>query len=213
MDKSWLRQGQVNILRYLPEFLQSEKEFKATADSCSLEHERIRLLLQDIFSQFFVETATWGLDDWERVLDIKDSSGSHEARRKKILLKLQSNQTSTVEYMTELCRRYFNKDTRLAIEEHNQQYAFKIVADNISYDYKGLIEALETYKPAHLAYFFVHFLDAELYKYLGINLQSFKDITLNTAIEVSFEGCIVNRYKGCVIQIFKECKINMEGVN
>lgn len=154
MDKSWLRQGQVNILRYLPEFLQSEKEFKATAESCSLEHERIRLLLQDIFSQFFIETATWGLDDWERVLAITTvKKDSFEQRRNRILLKLQSSQTSTVNYMIDLVKRYCTENTDINIEEYNEENRFRVVCKKGSVVYSNdLIKAIETYKPAHLAY-------------------------------------------------------------
>lgn len=58
---SFLRNEPVNLSRYLPAFLLSDKSLKAMLDSCSMEHEKQRLLLDDISKQFYVQTATWGL--------------------------------------------------------------------------------------------------------------------------------------------------------
>ena len=55
MDNSWMRQDTVNILRYLPEYLVKDTDFKNTNDADSKEHERIRLALQDLSKQFFVK--------------------------------------------------------------------------------------------------------------------------------------------------------------
>ena len=66
-----LRTYKVDVLRYLPKFLKNDGSFKATEDSLSEEHEKQRLLIIDICKQLFVESATWGLSDWERVYGIK----------------------------------------------------------------------------------------------------------------------------------------------
>jgi hypothetical protein len=147
------RKNQVNILKYLPEFLQSDINFKSVADVNSAEHEDIRLLIQDIFNQFFIETATWGLESYERILDITPKlTDTYSIRRNRILLKYQANQTSTVEFLKSLVQRYASNEAVIRIVEDNTNYAFSIVTTGGSIiDLAGLFEAINVYKPAHLA--------------------------------------------------------------
>lgn len=150
----YLRNQPPNLARYLPQFLQEDEHFKATLAACSTEHEKYRLLLDEITNQFYVETATWGLSDWERIVDIAPKpSDTYDERRRRVLLKLQSHQTSTLAFMEQLISRYLDAG-RGYIEEHPERYAFRVMLEGCLIDKPGLIEALETYKPAHLGYDF-----------------------------------------------------------
>lgn len=151
-----IRDSTVNISRYLPEYLTRDAEMKGILDTSSTEHERMRLALSDLFAQFFVSTATWGLSAWERILELHSRpADSFEQRRNRILLKLQSHQTSTLKFMADICSRYCTADSEVSIREDNPHNTFEIIVKNgvIAYleDFKN---AVETYKPAHLAYFF-----------------------------------------------------------
>ena len=148
----FFRNNKVNILRYLPGFLQSDVDFKNVADASSAEHETIRLLIQDIFNQFFIETATWGLDGYERILAITPkASDTYEIRRRRILLKYQSNQTSTVEFLRLLVKRYATSAATVRVVEFNSQSSFSIITEGGSIiDIAGMFEAIDIYKPAHL---------------------------------------------------------------
>jgi hypothetical protein len=197
----WMRQNQVNILKYLPEFLAKDQDFKAVADTCSEEHDLIRLELQDIFQQFFVETATWGLSYYENILEITtNKSDTYAQRRKKILLRYQANQTSTVEYMTTLASRYFSMAANVEIKEDNANYAFRIIADAVSFDIAGLIEAINTYKPAHLACIIVHLLNTTGTIYSGAYMRTYKCITINPAVTFTFDTDNTEIYAAGVIQ-------------
>lgn len=159
----YLRNQPPNLARYLPQFLQEDEHFKATLAACSTEHEKYRLLLDEITNQFYVETATWGLADWERILDLKPDAGdSYEQRRNRILLKLQGRQVSTLDFMARLCARY-TVDKAAEIEEHNEENRFRVYLHGGVSDLPGLREALETYKPAHLAYNICHTLYGDLF--------------------------------------------------
>ncbi len=159
----YLRNHPPNLARYLPQFLQEDEHFKATLAACSTEHEKYRLLLDEITNQFYVETATWGLADWERILDLKPDAGdSYEQRRNRILLKLQGRQISTLDFMARLCARY-TVDKAAEIEEHNEENRFRVYLHGGVSDLPGLREALETYKPAHLAYNICHTLYGDLF--------------------------------------------------
>ncbi|WP_196590047.1 putative phage tail protein [Pectinatus frisingensis] len=186
LDLNWMRQNKVDILKYLPAFLAKDSNFKNIADACNAEHDSIRLQLQDILNQFFVSTATWGLTLWENTLAITPNiNDDYIARRNRIFLKLQANQTSTVEYMTTIASRYFADNANVSIVPDNANYAFSIIADAVSFDIAGLIEAINTYKPAHLAFLIVHLLQAAGNIYTGGILQVFNKIKILPAVDFS----------------------------
>lgn len=163
------KQDQVNILRYLPAFLAKDEEFKEIAGGCSAEHEKIRLQIIDLAKQFFVETATWGLDDWERVLAITTAKGdSYPIRRNRILLKLQGCQTSTIDFMKTLISRYVEEESDVRLLENNQENTFKILLKGAILDLSGLFEAVNTYKPAHLGFNVTLKRESELNYHVGL---------------------------------------------
>lgn len=175
LNNNWMRQNQVDILKYLPDFLSSDPNFLAIGNACSAEHETIRLQLQDIFEQFFVTTATWGLSYWENVLAITPlTSDDYESRRKRVLVKLQANQTSTVEFMRALAAKYYASNATITIEEDVANYAFRIIADAVPYEPTELYTAIQTYKPAHLAAIIVHLLYTSNGFYAGGIVSSYE---------------------------------------
>ena len=52
------RSEPVDLAQYLPAFLSHSPIFKATNDANDQEHDTIRIDMQDVFHQFYVETAT-----------------------------------------------------------------------------------------------------------------------------------------------------------
>ena len=166
--KEFIRQEIPNIADYLPKFLCHDREMAKVLSVERLEHDRQRRLLIELFRQIFVHSATWGLDRWEEDLGLEHNGGaSDETRRNNILLKLQSKQISTVAFMRRLAAAYFADGTNIHIKEWNPQNTFQIVSDSISTNYAGLIDAVETYKPAHLAFSFGYEIDGGISVYFG----------------------------------------------
>ncbi|WP_294024826.1 putative phage tail protein [uncultured Megasphaera sp.] len=148
----WMRQHPIDVLDYLPKFLGQDPMFKKTADTCSTEHNRLRLALQDLADNFFVNTATWALPLYESFLGIKPGDGdTDEFRRQRILFKLQHVDVSTVDFMNSIVNLYSVGH----IEEVNEEYYFKvycIMNDKDTGTLSKLIAQLDIYKPAHLGY-------------------------------------------------------------
>jgi len=152
MNFEFLRTHPIDISRYLPKFLAKDKTFADLLNTFSWEHEKQRLFLQELGKQFFVPTATWGIRDWERIVDVTPDAGdTYEQRRNRVLLKLNGRQTSTLDFMGRLISRYIDGDGG-HIQEHNEKNTFTIILEGNIKDKKGLDEALDTYKPAHLGY-------------------------------------------------------------
>lgn len=161
-----LRTYKVDVLRYLPKFLSKDASFKATEDALSEEHEKLRLLIIDICKQMFVETATWGLNDWERVYGIRtDEDLSIEKRRENLLIKIQGAQTVTTPQLEKLVNNVVPTSDAKVIE-NTAPNQFKIVMETaVAVD--EVRKVVEQYKPAHLTYIVGHLFKSNSKIYIG----------------------------------------------
>lgn len=144
----FVRQGKIDISRYLPTFLKKSGTFKATADAESAEHERILSAIQDVFKQLYVSDATWGLEIWENVLGIKSKSNyTYDLRRANILTRLRGLKTSTLAVMEGIVNTYGSG----YIIEHNDRYYFNVYCSAPSPEaVQAMHDDLVVYRPAHL---------------------------------------------------------------
>lgn len=143
-----LRTTPVNVLRYLPAFLPKDPVFKLQQDTLSWEHEKTRLEIIDITKQLFVSSATWGLEDWERIYKLSHGTDdTYDYRRNKLLEKIRGARTSTVEAMNQIVQTYGSG----YVEEHNALNYFNVYTTcKDSAMLKELRKQILTYKPAHL---------------------------------------------------------------
>ena len=149
-----LRTYKVDVLRYLPKFLSKDGTFKATQDSLSEEHEKQRLLIIDICKQLFVESATWGLDDWERVYGLENKHLSIDQRRNLLLVKMRGAQTITEEKLQEIVNLVYPPKNAV-VKENTGVNTFKVIIDTID-ALDEIRRVVEIYKPAHLSYLLSH---------------------------------------------------------
>lgn len=149
-----LRTYKVDVLRYLPKFLSKDGTFKATQDSLSEEHEKQRLLIIDICKQLFVESATWGLDDWERVYGLQNKHLPIDQRRNLLLVKMRGNQTITEEKLQEIVNLVYPPKNAV-VKENTGANTFKVIIDTID-ALDEIRRVVEIYKPAHLSYLLSH---------------------------------------------------------
>ncbi len=151
MTHEWMRQAAVDILRYLPEFLAKSPRFKAANDADSKEHETIRLDLQGLLDQFYVTSATYGLDVWEEMVGITtDESLSYENRRANVLAKLQNPESVTEAFLTELINRYIaDKSGTVIYRPETYSADFNVPLLNKE-DMAGMTRDVRIYIPAHI---------------------------------------------------------------
>lgn len=149
-----LRTYKVDVLRYLPKFLSKDTSFKAAQDSLSEEHEKQRLLIIDICKQLFVEEATWGLDDWERVYGLDNAQLPIEDRRSRLLVKIQGMQTITESKLQELVNLVYPPGNAV-VKENTGPNIFRVIIDTAD-ALNEIRRVVETYKPAHLSFAISH---------------------------------------------------------
>lgn len=206
-----LRQTPVKTLKHLPKFLPKDNDFKNTALICDDEHEKLRLAILDVKDQFFVETATWGLTDWERVLDISVKKGSSiNDRRTQILLKLQGANVVSKAFIVKLINNFLN-DASGTIVEHNKEYYFDVCFNNGSlFDWEGLQEAIETYKPAHLGvkYFALQNTQSNVSIYGIINIA--EQIEIEAEAGYSIDPVEASFFVAGAINIAEQTELNFD---
>ncbi|MDQ0174369.1 YmfQ family protein [Bacillus chungangensis] len=151
-----ISQTKRNLHEYMPPYYDHSPELTALTDIASAEIDRIRALMRDTLDQMFVRTATWGLSDWERVLDLPPMKhASLDARRERILAKLNGNAPATVRYMTDILNLFVENKTGQIIE-HNEEYWFEVLMPIESLNRLAEIKnALSEVKPAHLEAIFI----------------------------------------------------------
>lgn len=149
-----LRTYKVDVLRYLPKFLSRDSTFKATQDSLSEEHEKQRLLIIDICKQLFVESATWGLADWERVYGLHNKHLPIDQRRNLLLVKMRGTQTITESKLQEIVNLVY-PPKNAKVRENTGPNTFKVIIDTLD-ALDEIRRVVEIYKPAHLSYLLSH---------------------------------------------------------
>lgn len=144
----FIRDKEVDLSKYLPSFLAKDPEFAAKLKAESAAHDDVRQAMLDLLNQFFVSTATWGLDNWEQFLALAhDTTDTNEKRRNRILISLRGANTTTLENVRKIVQTYGTG----YVEEHNDEYYFIIfTTESDAEALKEMRRKIETYKPAHL---------------------------------------------------------------
>jgi uncharacterized protein YmfQ (DUF2313 family) len=202
-----LRTNAVDLMRYLPAFLASDPVFSDAQKSLSTEHEKQRQLLIDIAKQFFVETATWGLDDWERIYGLThDDSDGYQVRRERLKLKIQGIGTVTLKVINTLVNSVVPTNDATVVEN---------VAPNvIRVDLATAINAaqvrkiIDVYKPAHLTCIISHKIWADMSVYIGGYIVQNTITCITPAHQIDIKDAKSNVYIGGIVHTYSTTHIN-----
>lgn len=112
----------------------------------------INNLIEDLFNQCFLNTATWGLKYFESLLDIEtNKTKPFNERREIIKAALLGHGTVTIKLIKEVSESY--TDSEIEIEENIRPFVFKIRftgVKGIPKNLEDLKERINIIKPAHL---------------------------------------------------------------
>lgn len=183
-----IRNNEVNILRYLPEYLAKDEAFKAVADVESAEHETIRIDLQDLLNQMFVDTATWGLSAWERVFQTSPPvNADYTVRRSLLKAKMLGLGTMTRKQMEELINQFVDNHDAYVVENVKPGYFQIVLPSNVTW-VSAMRDAVEEMKPAHLAYYILYTIFGELVEKVEMQEQFKAEISFSLHDEVQWKG-------------------------
>jgi uncharacterized protein YmfQ (DUF2313 family) len=141
-----------DLMHYLPVFYQNSY-MELIQNSNAKELGIINYNLDDLQKQFFVDTATWGLNYWEEFLGIPtDLMQTIEARREVIKAKIRGTGAATKAMIKNMAEAFSGGE--VDVIENFADYSFIVQfigIKGIPQNLNGLKNAIDMVKPAHLS--------------------------------------------------------------
>jgi len=170
------------LMACLPDYYRNSRVMGNVLDVTATELGKLKYALYDILRQFFVDTATWGLDSWEQELGIKtEISKSYLNRRSVIKAKLRGYGTATVEMIQSVSAAY--SGGQVEVMEYPGEYRFVIKfvrTRGIPSNMQDLTKTIDQIKPAHLsfsyAYTYLVWQEAQTYTWVAAGIKTWEDL-------------------------------------
>jgi hypothetical protein len=137
---------------YLPRYYGDSKIVGNILDRESEEFTQLNTDIQDVLNQFFIDTATWGLANWERVCGIPtDEAKPFDQRRSVIKSKLRGIGTVTVSLVKSVAEAYYANAVEVAEDNANYQVGITFVGKRgVPSNLSDIESSLRSIIPAHL---------------------------------------------------------------
>ncbi|MBU5441200.1 YmfQ family protein [Paenibacillus sp. MSJ-34] len=141
------------MFSYLPQYYETSRVMKANIDTQGAEMDLLRQAFDETLSQYFVRTATWGLNLWERELGLTtDSTKPIEQRRSVVESKLRGVGTVTVALIKSVAEAYDGGTVEVTEQPALYQFTVTFVdTRGIPPNLDDLKAGIDEIKPAHLA--------------------------------------------------------------
>ena len=145
-----------DIYSKFPKLLRNEID-KPLMDSLDIEVDNMKAAYLDLFNQFFISTATWGLDYWENLAGILVRNDlSLRLRRENILNALRNRDITTVNVIKSLAESYSGGECEVKEIFKDYKFTVKFIGTRgVPAELSSLTEAIEKVKPAHLGYEYI----------------------------------------------------------
>lgn len=141
------------MLDMIPRFYDDAPEADGILHADAIEIERVRKDARDLLAQLSATTASWGLSDWERVLDLPPRpNSSADLRRARILAKLRGTAPATLANMLAIINAHVPQQDANIVELLEPGTFIVDIPLQSDISLTGLVADLNVFKPAHLAY-------------------------------------------------------------
>ena len=142
----------MSLINKLPYFYDNDIT-KPIQNSLDIEANSINKNLEDLLNQFFVNSATYGLDNWESMLGISKNNFDYVTRRENIKAKMRSRGTTSIEVIKNICEAYSNGEVDVIVNHSDYSFVIKFVGSiGIPQAFDELDKTIENIKPCHLAH-------------------------------------------------------------
>lgn len=142
-----------NIYSKFTKLLQNEID-KPFMDALDIEIDKLKEAFTDLFNQFFVSTATWGLEFWEDLVKIETNEKlSYETRRSNVMAEMRRRDITTVEVIKKVAEAYSNGECDVIEDFEHYIFTIKFIGTKgIPAALDELDKVIKRIKPAHLDY-------------------------------------------------------------
>ncbi|MFB5267076.1 putative phage tail protein [Paenibacillus enshidis] len=147
MSKSQILKG------YLPSYYNDFVEMGRLTDSEGAELELLEKQISELLDQYYPESATWGLERYEKDLQINTIPDKpFEQRRSVIISKMRGSGKVSAQLIKEMAEAYDGGQVDVSVQPADYTFTIHFIDTiGIPPNLNDLKEALEEIKPAHLA--------------------------------------------------------------
>ncbi|HBV95630.1 MAG: phage portal protein [Peptococcaceae bacterium BICA1-7] len=140
------------MLSYLPRYYETSRVMGSILQAQGTEMDKFHQALDETLDQFYVNTATWGLDTWEKELGLSSYAGKpDDQRRSRIISRLRGVGTTTVSLIKNVAESYVYSAVEVTVSPAQYGFTVKFVdTRGVPPNLEDLQAAVEEIKPAHL---------------------------------------------------------------
>lgn len=142
----------MSLINKLPSFYDNYIT-KPIQDSFTVEANLINDKVEKTLEQFFVDSATYGLDYWEKMLGISKNNNDIQTRRENIKARMRSRGTTTVSVIKNICEAYSNGEVDIIVNHSDYSFVIDFIGSiGIPRAFAELDKTINEIKPCHLAH-------------------------------------------------------------
>ena len=142
----------MSLINKLPSFYDNYIT-KPIQDSFTVEANLMNDKVEKTLEQFFVDSATYGLDYWEKMLGISKNNNDIQTRRENIKAKMRSKGTTTFTMIKNICEAYSNGEVDIIVNHSDYSFVIDFIGSiGIPRAFAELDKTINEIKPCHLAH-------------------------------------------------------------
>ena len=180
----------MSLINKLPSFYENDIT-KPIQDSFTVEANSINDEVKNTLNQFYVDSATFGLDKWEKMLGIPKNNNDIQTRRENIKAKMRSRGTTSVEVIKNICEAYSNGIVEIIVNHSDYSFIIDFIGSiGVPRAFAELDKIIEEVKPCHLAhrYKFNYNTQSDISKYIHEELTKYTHDEIRNLEELRGEG-------------------------
>ena len=142
----------MSLINKLPFFYENDIT-KSIQNSLDIEANSINENLEELLNQFFVNSATYGLDNWESMLGISKNNFDYVTRRENIKAKMRSRGTTSIEVIKNICEAYSNGIVEINVNHSDYSFEISFISTiGVPLSFEEMDRVVNEIKPCHLAH-------------------------------------------------------------
>ena len=142
----------MRLINKLPSFYDNDI-VKPIQNSFTVEANSINDEVENTLNQFFVDSATFGLDKWENMLGISKNNFDIQTRRENIKAKMRARGTTSIDVIKNICEAYSNGEVDIVVNHTDYSFEIHFIGSiGVPKAFAELDKTIEEIKPCHLAH-------------------------------------------------------------
>ena len=176
----------MSLINKLPSFYDNDI-VKPIQNALNIEADSINSSVENTLNQFYVDSATFGLDKWEKMLGISKNNNDIQTRRENIKAKMRSRGTTSIDVIKNICEAYSYGEVEIIVNHADYSFVVNFVGSiGVPKAFAELDKTVNEIKPCHLAhsYKFNYNTHSDISNYTHEQLANYTHIEIRNSNEL-----------------------------